>query len=331
MRSSPTTLQQRRRNGHVTNGNDKDNCMDLEVETGTAVTEGGGRTPTTPNATKKNQSPTTATAATRIRRRRVRRWGWLNGLGRTCFQNYKKSSVPCKAVIVSCFCMIVVVIVVLVVAVTIIVLAALQSPRIPVAHIDLQVPDEHDWPLIHIVHTRFMQEQGALEILGMARFHLFMTFCFPTMVAQSTKKWFWIIKTDPRFTTTAVFSLLLNAVKDHPNIYIVASNCNYSFGGGFRLWCWGSERGSSWRDGAEPRDILRSKVYSGNMHKLHQAMALREDRIVLETRLDADDGLHQYYLQYMQYVAISRFRGIPIKLKISEGRQSQQRKACRRG
>ena len=205
---------------------------------------------------------------------------------------------------------------------TIIRLWTLYSPKIPVAGVDINVPSEDDWPLIHIVHSRFMQEQGALETLGMARLHLFMTFCFPTMIAQSTQRFFWIIKTDPRFTSTTVFSLLLDAVRDHPNIYIVASNCNYSFGNGGGMSCWDS--GESWRDGAEPRDILRSKVYTGNMHKLHQAMALRSDRIILESRLDADDGLHMYYLQYMQVLALSRFKGLQTTLISSHHHPDQK-------
>lgn len=183
------------------------------------------------------------------------------------------------------------------------------TARIPVAKVDVAVPSARDWPLIHIVSTRFMQEQGSLEMLGMARFHLFMTFCFPTMVAQSTQKFIWIIKVDPRFTQTSVFSLMLEAVRDHPNVYIVASNRNFF---GF------------WRDGTEPLDLIQSPIYSGNMHKLQQAMALREERIVLETRLDADDGLHQYYLQYMQYVALSRFKGLSIKRKESKKKKTNK-------
>ena len=46
-------------------------------------------------------------------------------------------------------------------------------------------------------------------------------------------------------------------------------------------------------------DLLRSKIYSGNITQLHQAIALRNDRPILETRLDADDGLHKYYIQYI--------------------------------
>mmetsp|Transcript_22459 Transcript_22459/g.53001 ORF Transcript_22459/g.53001 Transcript_22459/m.53001 type:complete len:566 (-) Transcript_22459:1688-3385(-) len=276
---------------------------------------GGNNTPTMSNRTTTVQasphsSPSSEYMDSSNKERRMRRmrvW-WSN------IRYFEHQAMTTKIVLLGVGCIAVITIYVLLVN-TILRVWTFYSPRIPVAGVDIHVPTEDDWPLIHIVHSRFMQEQGALETLGMARFHLFMTFCFPTMIAQSTQKFFWIIKTDQRFTSTTVFSLLLDVVKDHPNIYIVSSNCNYSFGNGGSMSCW--DHGESWRDGAEPRDILRSNVYSGNMHKLRQAMALRSDRIVLETRLDADDGLHMYYLQYMPVLALSRFKGLPTNLKSS--------------
>lgn len=123
------------------------------------------------------------------------------------------------------------------------------------------------------------------------------------MVSQSTQNFFWIIKTDPAFTSNTVFQQLLETVRPYPNIYVVASNQNFLVS---------SEATGCWQDGAEGLDILRSKVYTGDIHKLHQAIALRNDRPVLETRLDADDGLHKLYLQFMQYVALTRFTGVKI-------------------
>ncbi|KAG7354319.1 putative rhamnosyl transferase [Nitzschia inconspicua] len=173
--------------------------------------------------------------------------------------------------------------------------------RIPVANVDVPVPSAMEWPFIHIVNTRFMQEQGALTTLGMARFHLFMTFCFPTMLSQSSQHFFWIIKTDPEFTKTPIFDLMLQAIQSVPNhnIYLVASNNNFLINPLIK---------GSWKDGAECLDLLQSKIYTGNITKLHMAMALRNERPVLETRLDADDGLHMHYLKYIQHVALKRFQ-----------------------
>lgn len=177
-------------------------------------------------------------------------------------------------------------------------------PRIPVAHVDIPVPSAMEWPIVHIVNTRFMQEQGPLVTLGMARFHLFMTFCFPTMISQSSQHFFWIIKTDPQFTQTTVFDLMLQAIQSvstnhHNNIYLVASNNNFLIH---------PQTKGTWRDGTECLDLLQSKIYTGNITKLKMAMALRNERPVVETRLDADDGLHMHYLKYIQLVALKRFQ-----------------------
>lgn len=330
-------LQHRRRGGQNAKStstatttyvsNSRDRLCEVEMESGTGMgidSVSGSITPTASNNQNKNstiQSPSSPSSLLGDNRRRwsPQQFRYMKGYDRFCRHFQHQSTTRTSKIVVLFGCTFIIIVTaitaIFVVHYIIFCLRSRFSARIPIAGVDIQVPTEENWPLIHIVHTRFMQEQGALETLGMARFHLFMTFCFPTIVAQSTQKFFWIIKTDPRFTTTTVFSLLLDAVKDHSNIYVVASNCNYSFGNGGSMWCWGG--GKSWRDGAEPRDVLTSNVYSGDMHKLHQAMALRDDRIVLETRLDADDGLHQYYLQYMQYVALNRFHGLPMKAKYS--------------
>ena len=116
-----------------------------------------------------------------------------------------------------------------------------RTPKLPILHLDIDVPDVDDWPLIHIVQSRFMQEQGPLETLGMARLKLFTAFCLPSMVQQSSQNYFWVIKTDPEFTTTFVFGRLVELVKSHDNIYVVASNANFVFGS--------AGREGSWRDG----------------------------------------------------------------------------------
>ena len=177
----------------------------------------------------------------------------------------------------------------------------LSIPDLPnIVDIKGRVPNTKEWPLVHIVNTRFMQEQGPLETLGMARLKLFLTFCLPSMIKQSSQNFFWIIKTDPQFTATSAFKLLIESVQPYQNIYIVTSNNNFLFGS--------AEREGSWRDGKEPLDLLRSKIYTGNFTKLSIAMALRNERPVLETRLDADDGLYMYFIQYIQAVALKRFQ-----------------------
>jgi len=174
-----------------------------------------------------------------------------------------------------------------------------RKPKLPILNVDIDVPDADDWRLIHIVQSRFMQQQGRLETLGMARLKLFLTFCLPSMIRQSSQDFFWLIKTDPEFTKTAMFDLLVQSVQSHDNIYVVASNTNFMFG---------ELTKGSWRDGEEAIDLLQSKIYTGNIDRLNAAIALRNEKLVLETRLDTDDGLHQDFIKYVQFVAMKRFR-----------------------
>ena len=55
-------------------------------------------------------------------------------------------------------------------------------------------------------------------------------------------------------------------------------------------------------------DLLQSKIYTGNIERLQVAIALRNEKVVLETRLDADDGLHEKYIEYVQDIALKRFQ-----------------------
>jgi len=54
-----------------------------------------------------------------------------------------------------------------------------------------------------------------------------------------------------------------------------------------------------------------SHVYSGSRRLLAVAMALSNQLLVVETRLDADDGLHHKYLQYVQEHAVQHFQQHP--------------------
>jgi hypothetical protein len=154
-----------------------------------------------------------------------------------------------------------------------------------------------EWPLIHIVNTRFMQEQGNLTALGRSRLALFKTFCLPTMQHQSSRQFLWIIKTDPGLDPL-ILQELVTDLQDYPNFFLVASNVNYRINENFP---------GAWRGGAEIQDLARSQIYTGNQTLLLTAMALRDQLPVLETRLDADDGLHVQFLEQVQNEALDKF------------------------
>ena len=156
------------------------------------------------------------------------------------------------------------------------------------------------WPLVHVLKTRFMQEQGNLTELAMARFALFRTFCLPTIQEQTTQQFIWIIKTDPGLSEPVLRSMI-KELEPYPNFFLVASNVNFRVNENFP---------GGWRDGAETGDLSRSRVYTGNRTLLENAMALhhRSDPYpILETRLDADDGLHVQFLEAVQAKAMQSF------------------------
>lgn len=141
-----------------------------------------------------------------------------------------------------------------------------------------------------------MQEQGNLTALGEARLALFRVFCLPTMQQQSTQDFLWIIKIDPDLHLT-LLSSLVQLVQHLNNVYIVASNVNFRINEKFP---------GGWRDGAEGQDLRQSRIYTGNQTHLELALALSEDFVVLETRLDADDGLHLGFVKTVQQTALEQ-------------------------
>lgn len=140
---------------------------------------------------------------------------------------------------------------------------------------------KQDWPsdVIHIVNTRFMQEQGTLRTLGMARYHQFMTFCFPSIQNQTTTDFIWVVKTDPQLAPE-ILELMIQTLQPYPHFYLVGSNHNFMI----------NKNNGSWKGGEEGDDLLNSTIYTGNLTRLQQAIALRNELPILETRLDADDG-----------------------------------------
>ena len=147
---------------------------------------------------------------------------------------------------------------------------------------------QNDYGVVHILQTRFMQKQPHLLHLGRARIHLFATFCLPTIQCQTTQQFLWIIRTDPLLHPELKESLL-NLVHDVPNIVVVASN---DYPDGFR----------------SPKflkNIPESSIWSGSFQTLQAYHKAAQTHVVLETRLDADDGLTKAYMEQLQKQAIA--------------------------
>jgi Putative rhamnosyl transferase len=158
---------------------------------------------------------------------------------------------------------------------------------------------QQDWDfgsLIHIVNSRFMQDQGNLTALGEARLALFQVFCLPSMLQQTEHNFLWLIRVDPNLDPSMLAKIIrLVEQQNRSNIYIIASNVNWVF----------------WRGGGEVQNLARSKVYTGNRTRLEIAMSLHDQFPIVETGLDADDGLHEGYLQAIQETALQSWKAHP--------------------
>ena len=119
----------------------------------------------------------------------------------------------------------------------------------------------------------------------------------PFDYVHDTSPFLWIIKTDPNLHADLV-NKLVSLIEPFPFIYLVASNVNYGIG---------IHKGG-WRGGQAGNDVLQSTIWSGNVTLLQQAHDARNTRAVLETRLDADDGLHVHYIETIQAQAFQLLR-----------------------
>ena len=158
-------------------------------------------------------------------------------------------------------------------------------------------PDNNDKPeLIHIIQTRFMQHQPNLLSLGQARLELFTTFCLPSLEAQLNKNFIWIIRTDPQLHPT-LRDKLIKSLRGKPNFILLGSNYNPEGFGRQNSDSYGEFlREDSHKDVSDTAQIL-----SGNITLVQQAfMKSNNGGILLETRLDADDGLHRDFVKTVQ-------------------------------
>ena len=178
-----------------------------------------------------------------------------------------------------------------------------------------------------------MQGQGSLLSLGRSRLKLLEVICLPSILKQSIfekeelesvynhTRWgdmvtkmntnstmvdplfLWVIKVDPNLDPVLLEEL--NAVLEPVQRYtlVVGSNTNYGIG----------IKPGGWRDGQSGNDLLEAfqndrvffptdRQYAFDM--VSRAYTARLDRVVLETRLDADDAINISYFSVLYYTAL---------------------------
>ena len=158
----------------------------------------------------------------------------------------------------------------------------------PTLHNDSSYFDKDPWrdvPFLHILDTPLIQNQLNLTLLIESRLELFEAFCLPSIRQQTSRDFVWIVRVDTRLSTQRPHWLrrLIGLLQGDPRVYLVELDSN-----------------PSWRDGKASRQLARSKVYTGEQRRLEYYMASYEQKHILETNLDGDDGLHYQYMEHIE-------------------------------
>ena len=84
------------------------------------------------------------------------------------------------------------------------------------------IPEEAKWylPFVHILNTPFMQSQGLLRNLALARPELFRACFLSTVSRQSNQDFLWIKKTYPNLDS-GVRKEMVEILAPYPNYFLV--------------------------------------------------------------------------------------------------------------
>jgi hypothetical protein len=154
--------------------------------------------------------------------------------------------------------------------------------------LDSSSNDSTDSSVVHIMHTRFMQQQPLLIDLGLARLKLFQSFFLRSLEIQTSENFLLIIRTDPDLDDRLKQPLLDILQKFSKRYLLVASNENPNF---------------QFRD---LHDLDSKTVWAGDLSSATRYIKSKgeDNRYVLESRLDADDGLHKAFVESIQAEAV---------------------------
>ncbi len=141
-------------------------------------------------------------------------------------------------------------------------------------------------------------------------------------------RFIWIIKVDPKLDLR-LRNRMAQLLKPYPNFYLVGSNKNYGPSSGAGV-SWGSWRGGKagndvlYGKNVDPNEdannlVLSQEIYTGDLSMLQIAHAQRNEKIILETRLDSDDGLPLNYLEKIQESAV-----LHLSSKILSGKNESE-------
>jgi len=194
-------------------------------------------------------------------------------------------------------------------------------------------PNYSPYNILHTVMTRFMVGQSAAKYeLAKARYLLFETFCWPTMKYQTNQNFYWLVLVDPGLHPSIINDMrtLLNDVPTR-NAYMVLTNNTAWSADGVGV-------GNATSYGVGLQTIVQQyasenlDIITGNsIYLLHaldwmkqkeegqkeEGMKSRRKKnnpvnneikpiMVIETLLDADDGMNNHGIEWIQNTAIER-------------------------
>jgi hypothetical protein len=152
---------------------------------------------------------------------------------------------------------------------------------------------KNDYNVVHVIQTRLFQFQPDLLAIGQARLEIFKAFTVPSLRNQTTNDFLWIVRTDPALHPTLKSGLLV-AVQDFGNVLVVASNFNPE---GFRS-----------DDSIANITNDQDTIWAGSWDLLQSYHDAAQSRVVVESRLDADDALSKDFCQSVQEQAIEQLK-----------------------
>jgi len=166
--------------------------------------------------------------------------------------------------------------------------------------------------VIHIVYTRFMQHQANLTNLGLARMELFQTFFLRSLSKQSTDNFLVVIRADPDLHPS-VRDPLIQLLEEEADFHYLLIGTNENVPNSHQYTDL-LRRLNTTRDGLPvPIETLWSGngtyaqdyvVRSHHSHHHHSHHHHTTIPLVIESRLDSDDGLHREFLEYLQRQAV---------------------------
>jgi hypothetical protein len=131
-----------------------------------------------------------------------------------------------------------------------------------------------------------MQNQPHLLDLGLARIELLKAFTIASLEQQTSQNYLWVIRTDPNLDVSLRRSLI-EALKDHDHHLLIASNENLNIQVHHLTT-------------VDPNSVWSGDLSYATSYLLQKPRENIGARMVLESRLDADDGLHLKFVETIQ-------------------------------